>query len=157
MVSVPPPAAHRAAVLPPVYVSAAVLAMLVLHVAIPGRRVIVAPWLLLGVVPLLLGTALNVLADRTFKTSGTSVKPFERSTHLVTDGVFALSRHPMWLGMVLILAGVAVVLGTLTPFAVVLAFAILLDVRFIRAEEGMLADTFGDRWRRYRSRVRRWL
>jgi hypothetical protein len=99
----------------------------------------------------------NFKVDRVFKERGTTVKPFERSTALVTTGVFALSRNKMYLGMVLILLGVAVLLGTAAPFAVFGPFALWLDVRFIRTEERMLAETFGDDWLSYRSRVRRWL
>ena len=63
----------------------------------------------------------------------------------------------MYLGMVLILLGDAVVLGSLTPFAVPPAFAWLFSVRFIRLEEQRLAQLFGEQYREYQSRVRRWL
>jgi len=45
----------------------------------------------------------------------------------------------------------------LGPFIAVLSFALILDRRFIRAEERMLAETFGKAWHRYAGRVRRWL
>ena len=63
----------------------------------------------------------------------------------------------MYLGMVLLLLGLALLLGTLTPFVIVVAFAVLLDLRFIRGEERMLAETFADDWQAYRRRVRRWV
>jgi protein-S-isoprenylcysteine O-methyltransferase Ste14 len=148
---------RRGPVLPPGYFGIALPLMLLLHFAVPVLRIAALPYSLLGLVPIVIGTTLNLLADRAFKTHGTTVKPFERSSHLLTGGVFAVSRHPMYLGMVLILGGFAVLLGTLTPFVAVLAFAVLLDVRFIRVEEQMLAETFGDDWRLYRRRVRRWL
>lgn len=62
----------------------------------------------------------------------------------------------MYLGMVLILLGDAMVLGSLTPFAVPPAFAWLLSARFIRLEEQRLAQLFGEQYREYQSRVRRW-
>jgi len=148
---------HRKPILPPAYLAAALLAMLLVHFAAPMWHVIAFPASLLGLVPIAAGVTLNVLADRTFKSHDTTVKPFERSRRLVTDGVFARSRHPMYLGMVLIAGGVAVLLGTILPFVVVLAFAVWLDVRFISAEERMLAETFGTSWQCYRKRVRRWL
>jgi len=73
-----------------------------------------------------------------------AVYHFERSSHLLTSGVFAISRHPMYLGMVLILGGIAMLLGTLGPFVIVLAFAVWFGLRFVAFEERMLADTFGD-------------
>ena len=76
---------------------------------------------------------------------------------MVTPGVFALSRNPMYLGMVLLLVGVALLVGTLMPLVIATAFAVLLDARFIQAWERVLADAFGVDWRAYRNRVRRWL
>lgn len=152
----PVPKTLRKPILPPIYFGVALLAMLLFNFVAPVLRGIAFPWSLLGLAPIVIGTALNLLADRALKTHGTTVKPFERSGHLVTNGVFAISRHPMYLGMVLILGGLAVLLGTLTPFAVVLVFAVFLDFRFVRAEERILAETFGDDWRLYRRRVRRW-
>ncbi|MGO8910713.1 MAG: methyltransferase family protein [Bradyrhizobium sp.] len=143
--------------LPPTYLCMAIAAMFAVHFLVPIARILSLPLTLAGLAPLAAGVALNLAADRVFKERGTTVKPFERSTALVTTGVFALSRNPMYLGMVLILLGVAVLLGTATPFAVVGLFALWLDVRFIRAEERMLAETFGEDWLSYRSRVRRWL
>ena len=55
----------------------------------------------------------------------------------------------MYLGMVLILVGLALLLGTLSPFAVCVAFALLLCYRFVRVEERMLADKFGAEWQNY--------
>lgn len=48
--------------------------------------------------------------------AGTTVKPFQESTALITDGVFRLSRNPMYLGFVLVLTGIATLLGSLTPW-----------------------------------------
>ena len=144
-------------ILPPAYLGAALAAMIVVHFVAPAVHLLSFPVTLTGLGPICAGVALNIAADRAFKALGTTVRPFERSKALVTTGVFALSRNPMYLGMVLILLGAALLLGTLTPFVVVVLFAILLDVRFIRAEERMLAEAFGDDWCAYRRRVRRWL
>jgi protein-S-isoprenylcysteine O-methyltransferase Ste14 len=144
-------------ILPPVYLAIAVVAILACHLVLPLARFIAFPVTLIGLLPIAAGVALNLSADAAFKARGTTVKPFERSSSLVTKGVFGLSRNPMYLGMALLLLGLALLLGTLTPFVIVLAFAVLLDLRFIRAEERMLAETFGDDWQAYRRRVRRWL
>jgi protein-S-isoprenylcysteine O-methyltransferase Ste14 len=85
------------------------------------------------------------------------VKPFEQPSALVTNGVFRLSRNPMYVGFVLILGGVAILLGTVSPYVVVAAFAVVMDRRFIRAEEQALHGRFGAEWASYRSRVRRWI
>ena len=131
--------------------------MLVLHFLFPGAKLITLPWNLLGAVPLVLGIAMNLIADRAFKKVGTTVKPYEESTTLITEGVFRMSRHPMYVGFVLILFGIAIFVGSLTPYAVILIFAILMGVVFIRVEERMLEETFGETWMEYKKKVRRWI
>lgn len=131
--------------------------MVLLHFLFPGAEIVSYPWRLIGSVPLLLGIFLNLIADKAFKKNHTTVKPFEESTSLITTGVFRLSRHPMYLGMVLILVGIAMLLGSLLPFLVIPVFAVLMDVIFIRTEERMLAHKFGDAWRQYQENVRWWL
>ncbi len=63
----------------------------------------------------------------------------------------------MYLGVTLMLAGVALLLGTLSALLPAAAFLVLMDIRFVRMEERMLADAFSSEWQRYCARVRRWL
>ena len=100
---------------------------------------------------------LNLLADQAFKRHQTTVKPFEKSTALVTAGPYALSRHPMYLGFTLMLLGIAILLGALTPFIVVPIFALTMEYVFIRTEEPMMQETFGHAWQAYKTNVRRWI
>jgi protein-S-isoprenylcysteine O-methyltransferase Ste14 len=144
-------------VLPPTYLAAALAAMALVHVVVPIARIVRGLWVFLGLIPLALGVVLNLVADRAFKRRGTTVKPFEQPTALVTGGVFRVTRNPMYLGFVLILAGLAVLLGSLTPYAVVAAFAVAMDRVFIRAEEVDLLERFGQDWLAYTARVRRWI
>ena len=144
-------------ILPPVYLFVSIVLMVVLHFLLPLTEVIIYPWILLGFVPLLLGVILNLIADKAFKLANTTVKPFEESTTLITTGVFGITRHPMYLGMILILGGIAILMGTLTPFFVILLFAAVVDQIFVKIEERMLAEKFGQYWLDYRSKVRRWL
>jgi protein-S-isoprenylcysteine O-methyltransferase Ste14 len=143
--------------LPPTYFICTIGLAVSLHFLFPVRHFISLPWRILGLIPLAIGLALNLLADQAFKRHNTTVKPFAESSALVTDGVFNVSRNPMYLGMVLILLGVATLLGSAAPFAVIPVLAVLLERIFIVPEERMLEDTFGDRFRQYRNRVRRWI
>ena len=59
--------------------------------------------------------------------------------------------------MVVGLAGIGVVLGMAMPFVVIPPFAWFIQRRFIEVEEKMLEDAFGDAYRAYKSRVRRWI
>jgi protein-S-isoprenylcysteine O-methyltransferase Ste14 len=143
--------------LPPTYFYIAIVLVLVLHFLLPGAQVISSPWRYLGIIPLIVGSALNILADQAFKQHHTTVKPFEKSTFLVTKGVFRFSRNPMYLGFVLILAAISIFLGSVTPWIVVVVFPLVMEIRFIRAEETMLEAQFADMWLQYKQRVRKWL
>ena len=142
---------------PPVYLLLAIVVMAVLHYLFPGIKVIVYPWKLFGVLPLVIGVVINLIADKTFKEHTTTVKPLEDSTSLITTGVFGITRNPMYLGFALILLGIAVLLGSLTPYVVVLVFVIFIDTVFIKYEEKKLEGTFGQAWLDYRKKVRRWI
>jgi len=131
--------------------------MLALHFLLPLAELIPAPWNLLGLIPLVCGVVINLAADRAFRQAGTTVKPFEVSETFVTGGVYRISRNPMYLGFALILAGVALLLGSLTPWIAVPAFVLLVDRMYIAVEERMLEARFGSAWRDHRAAVRRWL
>ncbi len=100
--------------------------------------------------------ALAAVAARLFDRRGTTIKPFEESAALVVDGPFAYSRNPMYSGMVFVLFGVGMLLGTLTPFAIVPVFVWLVEARFIAVEEAALSSRFGGRYAEYKKVVRRW-
>jgi len=63
----------------------------------------------------------------------------------------------MYLGFVLILVGIAILLGTSSPFVIIPIFAILMDRIFIQVEEKMLEEKFEERWSNYCHQVRRWI
>ena len=142
---------------PTTYLFISIVVMTALHFLFPAMRVIPPPWNLLGLVPLVLGVTINLVADKAFHQANTTVKPFEESSALITQGVFRASRNPMYLGFVLILIGTAVLMRSLAPYVVVLAFAILIDRMYITVEERMLAEKFGAEWEKYRQSTRRWL
>ena len=144
-------------VLPPTYLLVALAALVAVHFLWPVTYLVFFPWNLLGIAPLAAGVAITLIADRAFKKAGTTVKPFEESASLVTTGVFRICRHPMYLGMTLILLGVAVLLGSLTPLIPVIVFPVLMELVFIRVEERMLEETFGEAWAAYKRKVRRWV
>jgi protein-S-isoprenylcysteine O-methyltransferase Ste14 len=111
----------------------------------------------LGGALIALGLGLFVWALYTLYRHHTTVNPYRGVRELCTDGPFRLTRNPIYLGDWLILLGVALVLRTWWP----LLFAPLIwpVIRYgvIRHEEAHLEIRFGEAYRRYRARVRRWL
>ncbi len=148
---------ERLKILPPTYLVVSIIVIIVLHFLLPIIKFIYFPWNLIGTIPLLIGIAFNLVADWIFKKINTTVKPYEESTGLVTDGPFRISRHPMYLGMVLILLGLSILLGSLTPFIVAAIFAVIMETVFIKIEERMMEETFGLKYLEYKQKVRKWI
>lgn len=109
-------------------------------------------------VPLVVGGAMLALAARgLFVRAGTDVKPWKTASAIVDTGVYAHSRNPMYIGMALIHAGLAIAFGgpgTLLLLVIVLA---IIRTQVIAREEAYLEGKFGDAYRAYKARVRRWL
>lgn len=143
--------------LPPVLFLAALLLQWAAHTFVPVMPLIPSAWAALGTIPIVVGLVVMVVADRQFKAASTAIKPFDTPSSLVQSGPFHFSRNPMYLGMVLILIGAAVVWGSLSPFLLPPIMVWLLTARFIAAEEVSMSEAFGADYELYKSRVRRWL
>jgi protein-S-isoprenylcysteine O-methyltransferase Ste14 len=144
-------------VIPPVYFFIALVSMAALHWALPLARVIAPPLSYVGIVLIVAGMWLGGHAFRGFSKAGTPVVPFERSTTLVTNGSYRFTRNPMYVGMVMILAGISTMLGTVGPWLPIPVFVWLIRSHFILGEERFLEELFGQQYLAYKSRVRRWL
>lgn len=110
-----------------------------------------------GIVPMVAGIGLIVWSGIHFRRARTPIHPRRKPTTLITDGPFAYSRNPIYLGMVLIALGWAVHLSTFIALLVVPIFAGIIQRRFIAGEEFHIERALGEEWRAYAARVRRWL
>ncbi|NQT94030.1 MAG: isoprenylcysteine carboxylmethyltransferase family protein, partial [Lentisphaerae bacterium] len=133
-------------IMPPTYLLIAVITEGFLHLVAPVFRLLFLPYGLVGILPIALGIGINVRCSGLFGKAGTTIKPFQESRELVTDGPYRFSRHPMYLGMALILTGQGLLLGSLSPFLVVIAFAWIFTKRFIVPEEKEMEARFGPRY-----------
>src|SRR5688572_10224484 len=131
------PVVRKTKLLPPVWLVLSLIAMAALHHFAPAARLIRPPWNWLGVVPIVAGVALAVSGVGLFKRRGTGIVPFSPATALVVTGPYRVTRNPMYLGMVMLLIGVAIMLGTLTPWLAIPPFAWWINRRFIAQEEVM--------------------
>jgi len=149
----------RVRIPPPLLALAAAVLMWWLDRKIPVVRMVVAPWNRMGWVFVGVGFGVDAVSILSFLRAKTTVNPIrvERTTRLVVTGFYRFSRNPMYLGLLLVLCGWAVLLGSLMPFVVVLAVERLLVVLQIRREEAALAAKFGDEYIEYTRRVRRWV
>jgi len=142
---------------PPTYFVVGLIAMIVLHFVFPIARLIGSAWGYFGLIPVGVGIVLNLWTDGLFKRYGTEVKPFRASSALVIEGPFRFTRHPMYLGGLLVYIGVAVLLGSLSPFLVIAAMFWLVTIHFVLPEEQDMTRQLGDRYPRYKRRVQRWV
>jgi protein-S-isoprenylcysteine O-methyltransferase Ste14 len=133
--------------------------MWALHRWLPLGQLIGTPWSYFGVLPAAFGRAISVAAGGRFRQAGTTFDPFKPgdASYLVTGGVFQISRNPMYLGLVLLLIGWAMWLGTVSPWLVPPLFAVLICRAQIVPEEKALEARFGETYLAYRRRVRRWI
>lgn len=128
------------------------IAMVVpLQVPIPGRMPIAVLLVLGGVLFPLFGA----LGFRRHKTTVNPHTPTQ-TTALVTTGVHGFSRNPMYLGLLLLLAGWALLLANAVAVLLLPAFILYINRYQIRPEERILAERFGEDYAAYRKAVRRW-
>lgn len=143
--------------MPPHFFLVALLGSVALDALLPFADFVEPAFRWAGAVPVLLGLWIAVASSRRFAAAGTTIRPFERSTSLVTDGFFRWSRNPMYLSMIVIMLGVGVLLGSVQAFLPAAVLGPVLHYRFIRKEEAMLKTEFGGQYEGYCSQVRRWL
>lgn len=143
-------------IIPPVWFAFALAAMVALHRFAPLGRFIELPLAWAGLAPLIGGLLMAANAAGAFRRAGTPVLPFTPSTALVTDGFYRWTRNPMYLGLALMLAGVAVLLGSWSTLLPIAVFAAIIQGNFILGEERFLEEIFGERYLAYKRSVRRW-
>lgn len=144
---------------PPIVMLLAAALMWVMQRWMPLSQWLAPPWTRLGGLPGALGVAVAVAAFVRFRQVRTTVNPNDpsRASHLVTDGVFRVSRNPMYLGLVLLLMGWAVWLGSAGPWLILPLFVIVITVVQIIPEERALGRIFGAQYLAYRQCVARWI
>lgn len=142
---------------PPAWFALGLAAIVLCWKMLPQGNVI-PDWLRsIGFFEIFLGLALMADVVIRFVRAHTPVHPFHTATTLVTDGMMRFSRNPIYLGLALVLFGIALLLGTLPGLLVVPAFMWALTRFVILDEEAMLEREFGQDYRDYKARVRRWL
>jgi len=144
-------------ILPPTYFIVYLTGEILLHFLFPLKQVVSTPYSYFGIILVVIGAILNLWADGQLKKGKTTVKPFEKPSILITDGAFCISRHPIYLGFVLILMGVAILLGSLISLAAPILMLITLETKFIPKEEQNLEEVFGREYLDYKNCVRQWL
>ena len=98
-----------------------------------------------------------LLALRSFRQHETTVSPYGKATTLLSSGPFRFSRNPIYVGLLLMVVAFAVALDSAWQLGAALLLFLLLHFGVVLSEERFLAAEFGDAYRDYARRVRRWL
>lgn len=114
-------------------------------------------WLALGAALLLAGLGLAFACFLRFRAAATAIEPWKPASALVAQGPYRLSRNPIYLGLLLCLAGVGLMADKLWILAMLLPVWAVLRYAVIALEERYLEARFGEDYRRYKAAVRRWL
>jgi protein-S-isoprenylcysteine O-methyltransferase Ste14 len=110
-----------------------------------------------GAVPAAGGFVMIAVGTRRFVAAGTNIPPTLPTTALVVDGIYGRTRNPLYLGLTLVYLGLSVAAGSRWAIGLVLPLLWVINVGVVKREERYLERKFGDTYRAYRARVRRWI
>lgn len=144
-------------VIPPVYLFISLVLMWLLQRYLPVYQYVHTPLAYAGVIPVLCGIAMAAISAGMFVKAETGLEPFEDATTLVTGGFFRFTRNPMYLGMFLMLFGVAFLMGSVMPLLPLLLFVLVIRYNFVAGEERFMEAAFGQQYLDYKAKVRRWI
>lgn len=103
------------------------------------------------------GIFLLMIAMFLFMARKTTVMPTRAPDKLVTEGIYRITRNPMYLGMLLILSGFPLMMDTIIGLICPVIFFFLMDCTVIPREEKVVEGVFGKAYLEYKSRTRRWI
>ncbi len=106
---------------------------------------------------ILIGIAVFAAGIRNFSSAATPVQGTKPTRALVTTGIHGWSRNPIYVGMFLVYYGIGIAVRSPSILILTLPLAIIIRYGVVAREEAYLERLFGDTYRDYKARVRRWL
>jgi protein-S-isoprenylcysteine O-methyltransferase Ste14 len=141
---------------PPLLALICLIGGLLLHMLSSGPREIFAHHVL-GLLIAAGGTGLCFYAAALFQAHRTTKNPQGEATTFVTEMPYTFTRNPMYLGLTLILFGLAVFYGSIAMLLGPIVFVVIIDRIVVPLEEHNMQRLFGAQYSDYQTRVRRWL
>ena len=124
---------------------------------IPFFEYIKFPFTLIGILISLTGFAVIIWSMFLYKENGTPINETEKPNVMITTGPFKFTRNPIYLGELLILIGVAFIVGNLLSFISPIVYFISINFYYLPEEENVMEQTFGADYLGYKHSARRWL
>ncbi len=110
-----------------------------------------------GVALGLAGAGLILWGIASMRRAGTNIYPEKPATALVEAGPFRFTRNPLYVALTILFAALSVEMNMAWGFVILVPLLVVMHYGVIRREEAYLDGKFGDAYRGYRSRVRRYL
>jgi len=124
---------------------------------LPASESTLPSLLMAGAALFALGFGIMIRAWWLFQQHETAICPTATTTTFIVEDIYRLTRNPMYLGMVLMLTGIALLVGSWPYYVVAILYAVILDHVFCRFEERKLLAQYGREYADYAVRVRRWI
>lgn len=141
---------------PPLFVLISLILVVLFHFQMPGFNIIPFPYHFAGVIISFSGIVFMGKARELFKKHNANMA-IETSSSLVTEGPYAKTRNPRYIGMFLLLLGIAVCFANLFSMVMPFGFILAIHLIFIPKEEKLMHEAFGNQYLEYKSKVKRWL
>jgi protein-S-isoprenylcysteine O-methyltransferase Ste14 len=130
---------------------------LALQLVIPAARPALPSSLTLAALLSSAGFLIMIRAWWLFRKFNTAICPTEDTTQLITDDVYRFTRNPMYLGILMMLLGVAMLVGSVFFYLVPVVFFLIINHVFCPYEEAKLRAGYKEVFCDYASGVRRWI
>ena len=110
-----------------------------------------------GIALAVAGLAIIVTTILQMRRAKTNVEPWKPTTAILDDGLYAVSRNPIYAAMILIYLGVSFLFNSIWFLPILPLVILVIHYGVITREEKYLTGKFGDEYLNYTNRVRRWI
>lgn len=144
-------------IFPPMLFAISFVVGLIAHFFSYDHWALAWPFRLLGLGIVVGGISIAIWGQNVMRAAGTNVRPDMPAIVIVSDGPFAFTRNPLYLSVIFIFIGAGLLLASPVFLAVIVPMALVVNFGVVVREERYLEAKFGDAYRAYKARVRRWI
>jgi len=143
--------------IPPIWLLFSLVAIYAIDRFLPAIALYQRPWTRLGYAIMAFGFLVILYCAVQFRKNKTTIFPGHTPSTLLTTGIYRLSRNPIYLAMAIILLGASISTANLVTYPIPLIFVGIITELFIKPEEHILREQFGEDYTRYQHQTRRWI
>lgn len=112
---------------------------------------------LLGGILVVTGLGIVLIAKTKMAKAETNIEPWKPTTAILSDGIYGISRNPIYLAMIFIYVGMVFIFNLLWMLPPIILVLFVMHYGVILREENYLEQKFGDEYLNYKEKVRRWI